>query len=363
MPSSPFSIPKHDGNRPSRILLVGPSWVGDMVMAQSLVQVLRQRFPGAEVDVLAPAWSAALVARMPGVRRAVSISAGHGRLELWERLTLAHRLRGSYDQALVLPNSLKSALVPFLAGIPQRTGYLGEYRYVLLNDTRRLNKHLLPMTVQRFVALGLSKDTEPPPDVPAPRLEVHAANVQYALTELNLDADRDILVLCPGAEYGPAKRWPTEQFAAVGRTLAGQGWNIWVMGSAKDGETAQAVCDLVGPTAVNLAGRTSLAQAVDLISLARAVVSNDSGLMHVAAALDRPLVAVYGSSDPGFTPPLSPNSRIVSLGLKCSPCFQRQCPEGHLDCLLSLAPDLVLAQLAELLPDLDAGRPMIAGEC
>ena len=350
------------GLSPSKILLVGPSWVGDMVMAQSLVQVLLLRFPGAEVDVLAPAWSAALVARMPGVNRAVTLSAGHGQLGLLERLTLAHRLRGSYDQALVLPNSLKSALVPFLARTPRRTGYLGECRYGLLNDPRKLDKHCLPMTVQRFVALGLPKDAQQPPDVPAPRLEVLGANVQQALAELDLDPSRDILVLCPGAEYGPAKRWPAEHFAVVGRTLAGRGWKIWVMGSAKDDETAQAVCQLIGPAAVNLAGRTSLAQAVDLISLARAVVSNDSGLMHVAAALDRPLVAVYGSSDPGFTPPLSPTSRVVSMGLQCSPCFQRQCPKGHLDCLRKLTPDRVLDRLAELLPDLNAGRSLETGE-
>ncbi|PTN38906.1 lipopolysaccharide heptosyltransferase II [Desulfonatronum sp. SC1] len=350
------------GLSPSRILLVGPSWVGDMVMAQSLVQVLIRRFPGAEVDVLAPAWSAALVARMPGVRRAVTISAGHGRLGLWERLTLARRLHGSYDQAMVLPNSLKSALVPFLARIPRRAGYLGECRYGLLNDPRKLDKHRLPMTVQRFVALGLPKDASHPPDVPAPRLEVHAANVQNALTELNLDVGRDILILCPGAEYGPAKRWPAEHFAEVGRVLAGWGWKVWVMGSARDDETAQTVCELIGPAAVNLAGRTSLAQAVDLISLARAVVSNDSGLMHVAAALNRPLAAIYGSSDPGFTPPLSPTSRVVSMGLKCSPCFQRQCPEGHLNCLRKLTPDRVLDRLAELIPDLDTGRPVKAGE-
>ena len=330
-------------------------------MAQSLVQMLLRRFPDGEVDVLAPSWSAALVARMPGVRRAVTLSSGHGRLGLRERLALARRLRGSYDQALVLPNSLKSALIPFLARIPQRTGYLGECRYGLLNDPRKLDKHSLSMTVQRFVALGLPKDAPQPPDVPAPRLEVHVADVQKALAELDLDASRNILVLCPGAEYGPAKRWSAEHFAEVGRALAERGWKVWVMGSAKDGDAAQTVCDLVGPAAVNLAGRTSLAQAVDLISMAQAVVSNDSGLMHVAAALDRPLVAVYGSSDPGFTPPLSPTSRIVSLGLQCSPCFQRQCPEGHLNCLQELTPDRVLDGLAELLPDLDAVKSVEAG--
>lgn len=327
-------------------MIVGPSWVGDMVMAHSLVQVLKDQNPNGVIDVLAPEWSRALLERMPGVNEALSLSVGHGRLGWGERLALGRRLIGKYDQAIVLPNSWKSALVPFFARIPLRTGYVGECRYGLLNDRRRLDKNRLPMTVQRFVALGLPKNAPLPPVCPIPRLRINPADSRVAAA-FSLRTDKPVLVLCPGAEYGPAKRWPASHFAEVGRTMAEQGWHVWVMGSEKDQLAAEEVSTLIGPGCVNLAGRTSLAQAVDVMALAAAVVTNDSGLMHVAAALDRPLVAVYGSSDPVFTPPLSKTARIVSLGVKCSPCFKRECRFGHYDCLEKLLPDRVLEVLLD----------------
>jgi heptosyltransferase II len=331
--------------RPKKYLIVGPSWVGDMVMAHSLVQTLQKHNPGCMMDLLAPAWSAALLERMPGVHGTVDLSVGHGRLSLGVRRTLGLSLRGLYDHAIVLPNSWKSALVPFFARIPRRTGYLGEFRFGLLNDLRRLNKIRLPMTVQRFVALGLPKDASLPPNCPSPLLRVDPGESKVAVADLQLNKDRPVLTLCPGAEYGPAKRWPAEHFAQVGRVMRDRGWTIWVMGSEKDREGALKVCTLVGKGCVNLAGRTSLAQAVDLLALASAVVSNDSGLMHVAAALQRPLVAVYGSSDPEYTPPLSASSQIVTLAMSCSPCFKRECPLGHGNCLQNLDPEQVLKAL------------------
>jgi heptosyltransferase II len=329
-------------------LLVGPSWVGDMVMAHSLVQTLKERSPDCAIDVLAPAWSSALLDRMPGVRRCVIMPVGHGRLGLGQRFALGKNQRRRHDQAIVLPNSWKSALIPFFARIPRRIGYLGEWRYGLLNDWRRLDKALLPMTVQRFVALGLPTDAPLPPACPSPRLRVDPADSQTAMSAFKLSAKRPILLLCPGAEYGPAKRWPAARFAETARVMRDQGWMIWIMGSAKDMMIAEKIRALTGSRCVNLAGRTTLAQAVDLMAQASAVISNDSGLMHVAAALRRPLVAVYGSSDPQSTPPLSKAARIVSLELKCSPCFQRECPLGHLDCLRTLQPELVLKALETL---------------
>lgn len=333
-----------------RCLLIGPSWIGDMVMAHSLVQVLKGQNPEEIIDILAPEWSRALLERMPGVNETLSMPVGHGRLGWSERLALGRSLRGRYDQAIVLPNSWKSALVPFFARIPLRTGYTGEYRHGLLNDRRKLDKTRLPMAVQRFVALGLPKDALLPPLCPTPRLRLNPADprVAAAAAALSLRTDKPILVLCPGAEYGPAKRWPTAHFAEVGKAMVKQGWDIWVMGSGKDLDAAEEVYILTGPGCVNLAGRTTLAQAVDVMALASAVVTNDSGLMHVAAALGRPLVAVYGSSDPGFTPPLSKTARIVSLGLECSPCFKRECRFGHLDCLGKLFPERVLEALKAL---------------
>lgn len=341
-----------------KILIVGPSWVGDMVMAQSLFKVLRQHDPEAIIDVLAPSWSLPLLDRMPEVRRGIVMPLGHGRLGLGERYRLGKSLRlESYSQAIVLPNSLKSAIVPWAAEIPQRIGYRGEMRYGLLNDLRLLDKQQLKMTVQRFVALG-DEDGKPLPEIPEPKLEVQPQSIKEALKSLGLERPRSssgkLLVLCPGAEYGPAKQWPAEYFAAVAKEKLQQGWQVWLFGSEKDQQVCDEVADIASPPPLrgrdrdrvrveNLAGRTTLEQAVDLMSLASMVVGNDSGLMHVAAALDRDLVAIYGSSDPGFTPPLNRRAQILDLKLECSPCFKRECPLGHTDCLTKLLPEQVLA--------------------
>lgn len=338
---------------PKRCLVVGPSWVGDMIMAQSLFKLLRAKFPDLIIDVLAPAWTWDLLARMPEVRRVIPQPLGHGRIALRVRYRLGRGLRAEgYDWAIVLPNSLKSALVPWFARIPRRTGYRGEFRYVLLNDLRHLDKKALPRTVQRFVALGLPKRSAEVAfeSLPLPALTADAAAAAGVVGRLGLDLSRPILGLCPGAEFGPAKRWSPEYFAAVARHYSTLGWQSWVFGSERDHEIAKAVCHDAGPNCVNLAGLTTLSEVVDLMSLCRAVVSNDSGLMHVAAALARPLVAVFGSSDPGFTPPLaSPDmSRTEWLHLECSPCFKRDCPLGHLDCLRGLRPERVIRALDAL---------------
>jgi heptosyltransferase-2 len=325
------------------ILIVGPSWVGDMVMAQSLFQVLKERHPGAAIDVLAPGWSLPLLERMPEVRQGLEMPLGHGRLELKRRWRLGRSLRGRYDQAILLPNSWKSAIVPWAAGISRRTGWKGEMRYGLLNDIRHLDKSLLSMTVQRFVALAEDGPVSAVPAIPAPALRVKEEDVSHALQDLDLDkpAEGRLLALCPGAEYGEAKRWPEQAYGALAREHLAHGGQVWLFGSDKDRPVCDNIAQLAGDACINLAGRTSLAQAVDLLSLADAVVSNDSGLMHVAAALERPLVAIYGSSDPGFTPPLNRRHEIVSLGLDCSPCFKRECPLGHLRCLRDIRVETV----------------------
>ena len=333
------------------ILVVGPSWVGDMVMAQSLFRVLKARQPEIAINVLAPGWSLPLLQRMPEVRAGVEMPLGHGKLALRRRWVLGRSLRGYYEQAIVLPNSWKSAIVPWAAGIPRRTGWRGEMRYGLLNDIRKLDKSSLSMTVQRFVALADDAGSSRVPDILSPRLEVDADDVRHALAALQLQkpADQPLLALCPGAEFGEAKRWPAEYYAALARQYVNDGWQVWLFGSDKD----RPVCDNIAAQAdagcVSLAGSTALAQAVDLLSLADAVVSNDSGLMHVAAALNRPLVAVYGSSDPDFTPPLNARHQVLSLGLDCSPCFKRECPLGHLRCLRDISINQVHAALNKVM--------------
>ncbi len=324
-----------------------------MVMAQSLFKVLAEKHPGVAIDVLAPGWSLPLLERMPEVSQAIDMPLGHGQFGLKQRWRLGKSLaERNYDQAILLPNSWKSALTPFAAGIPIRTGWVGEMRYGLLNDIRRLDKSRLTMTVQRFVALAGQANETGVPQIPAPELAVRPEDVAAARHDLCLEGDGSrLLVLCPGAEYGAAKRWPESSYGELAARMIEQGWSVWLFGSEKDHEVCRTVNKQAGDRCVNLSGATSLAQAVDLMSLADAVVSNDSGLMHVAAALDRPLVAVYGSSDPGFTPPLNRRHRIISLGLDCSPCFKRECPEGHLDCLTGIDVEQVVTALLELIEE------------
>lgn len=328
------------------ILVIGPSWVGDMVLAQSLFMVLRQHHPDARLDVLVPAWTLPLLARMPEVNDGIALPFGHGELRLGERLRLGRSLRGRrYDRAIVLPNSFKSAIVPFVARARQRSGFVGELRYGLLNDARRLDKHRLVRTVDRFVALGVEPDA-PLPAIPNPRLRPNRANAESALKRLGYAVPNGpILALCPGAEYGPAKRWPAEYYAAVAEQKLRDGWEVWLLGSDKDATVTHAIQEHTGGRCFDLAGRTALAEAIDLLALTTVVVTNDSGLMHVAAALERPVIAIYGSSDPHHTPPMSERAQVLYLALSCSPCFKRECPLGHLKCLRDLMPARVLEAL------------------
>lgn len=338
-----------------KILIVGPSWVGDMVMAQTLFVCLKQRHPDCEIDVLAPEWSRPILERMPEVRAALSFPLGHGVLDIASRRRIGKSLAGQYDQAILLPNSLKSALVPFFADIPLRTGWKGEMRYGLLNDIRTLDKDRYPLMIERFMALAYNKGAEIPKPYPQPRLVIDEASRAAALAKFGLSLDRPVLALCPGAEFGEAKRWPAEHYAKVAEIKIRAGWQVWLFGSKNDHPGGEEIRNRLIPglreEVVNLAGQTSLAEAIDLMSAAGAVVSNDSGLMHVAAALNRPLVGVYGSTSPQFTPPLADQVEIVRLGLDCSPCFERTCRFGHYNCLRELKPRPVIEALDRLVAD------------
>ncbi|MEZ5560112.1 MAG: lipopolysaccharide heptosyltransferase II [Pseudomonadales bacterium] len=329
-----------------KILIVAPAWVGDMVMAHSLVQTLHARAPGSRIDMLAPPATAPLAARMPGVDRTHLFPIAHGELGLGRRRAQGRALRAiGYDQAIVLPNSFKSALVPWWARIPRRTGWHGESRYGVLNDRRPLQAQRYPLMIQRFVALGLPPDAAEPTDCPQPRLRVDPDNRERLRAALGLGAGRPVLALCPGAEFGPAKRWPASHYAAVARHALDAGQAVWLIGSPAEADLCAGIAALAGGGAVNLAGRTRLQDAVDLLSAAARVICNDSGLMHVACALDLPVIALFGSTSADFTPPLGRHARVLRLGLDCSPCFQRECPLGHLRCLQDLAPERVVALL------------------
>lgn len=331
-----------------KALIVAPSWIGDTIMAQPLFARLQATNPGLQLDALAPRWVAPVLQRMDEIAEVVDSPFGHGQLSLRARWRLARQLAArGYDAAYILPNSLKSALPPFMAGIPRRVGFTGESRYGLINVRHTLDKAALPLMVERFAQLAESPGAPLPRPVSHPKIRSTAADQEETLTALGIERPPRIAAFCPGAEYGPAKRWPAAHFAALARMLASAGYAIWLFGSPKDHAVAEEISQLAPGLCRNLCGATALGQAVDLLALADLVVCNDSGLMHVAAALDRPLVALYGSSSPGFTPPLSDQADILSLNLDCSPCFKRDCPLGHLDCLNKLTPEQVFAACLE----------------
>ena len=335
------------------ILIVGPSWVGDMVMSQTLFTILRQKYPESPIDVLAPDWSCPILERMVEVSEAIIMPVGHGKLELLKRWKLAQRLsKRRYRAAYVLPNSFKSALIPLFAGIPRRVGWRGEMRFGLLDDIRLLDEKRYPLMVQRFAALAYPAEKPLPLDLPRPCLQVDTQRVSALVASFKLNLARPVLALCPGAEFGPAKRWPEKHYRVVAETMIRRGWQVWMMGSDNDQEVGESIriglSEADQQHAVNLAGRTELADAIDLLSCAAMVVSNDSGLMHIAAALNRPLVAIYGSTSPGFTPPLGDQVETVAIPVDCGPCFQRECPLEHLKCLNDLSPELVLAAIERL---------------
>ncbi|MFL2528041.1 MAG: lipopolysaccharide heptosyltransferase II [Candidatus Azotimanducaceae bacterium] len=327
-----------------KLLIVAPAWVGDMVMAHSLIQSLSNRPVAKIIDVLAPPSSLPIASRMHEVRKTYVLDVGHGRVGLGARIKAAALIREeSYDEVYVLPNSWKSALVPFLARIKKRIGWLGEMRFGILNDARSLDKNALPLMVERYSALSLDKHEQFIRPALDPVLQFDAENQSRLFSRFNLSATGAI-ALAPGAEFGPAKKWPVSYFADVANYCLDNGRQVWLLGSEKDGSD----CELIenkANGAINLAGKTSLEDVVDLISLADTLVCNDSGLMHISAALNTKTVALFGSTSSEYTPPLSKNSWVVSRELDCRPCFQRVCPLGHMDCLRKIEATEVISIL------------------
>jgi heptosyltransferase-2 len=328
-----------------KVLVVGPSWIGDTVLAQPLFRLIHETRRDVILDVLAPQSTLPLLGRMPEVRRTIVNPFAHGQLKLRERRRLGRELRAErYDQAIVLSNTFKSALVPYFAGIPQRTGFRGEMRYGVLNDLRLLDTRAMPRLVERYAALAMPAGSTPPP-IPDISLRIDEDRRRATLVRLAVDVSRPVAALCPGAEYGPAKRWPTAYFTELAKRLVARGFSVWIVGSGKEQGIGEEIVRLSGGACVNLCGATTLDEAIDVLASCVIVVSNDSGLMHVAAALGRRVVALYGSSTPSYTPPLSHSAAILWLGLSCSPCFRRECPLGHFNCMMQLTPDRVCSTI------------------
>jgi heptosyltransferase II len=330
----------------TRTLVVAPQWIGDAVMSEPLLARLAAR--GERLSVAALPWVAPVYRAMRQVSEVIELPFAHGRLDWAARRRIAGELRGRFDVAYVLPNSLKSALIPWLAGIPRRVGYVGESRFVLLN--RRLaNPAGRPPMVAFYSALAgeaRSNDERPRLEFPSSVLDAvtHAAGV----------ARGAYWAFAPGAEYGPAKCWPAERYAELARALHERyGQPVLLLGSGKEAALCAQIAAAAPGACRVLAGQTPLIDAMALIAAARGVVSNDSGLMHVAAAFGVPQVAVFGSTSPEHTPPLNPRARVLwlkeELQLDCSPCFDRVCRFGHTRCLTGVSAMRVDAALGDAL--------------
>jgi heptosyltransferase-2 len=322
-------------------------------MAQPLLQLLQAQHPQALIEVLASPWVAPVWRAMAQVATGIEAPFRHGALQLRERRAFARTLQArAYDMAYVLPNTLKFALIPWLAGIPVRVGYRGEMRYGLINVMHRDDAPVARPMVSFYAALAQSPSLPalPPSALPRPSLQVTDEAIHRTLDEVGLCTTSELIVFAAGAEFGPSKRWPVQHFSALAKKIQSARPNaqIVLLGSAKDRELGDAIVAQADGVK-NLAGVTSLSQAIDLIAQAKAVVSNDSGLLHIASALNRPVVALYGSTDAQHAPPFSDQAVALTLSLACAPCRQRVCPLGHHRCMEDLLPQQVWQSLQPML--------------
>jgi heptosyltransferase II len=336
-----------------RTLVISPNWIGDAVMVQPLLRLLHERHPERLIDVLAPGWVAPVWRAMREVDTVLEAPFRHGALQLRERREYAKILRErGYADAYVLPNTLKFALIPWLAGIPRRVGYKGEMRYGLLNVMHHDDRQSPRPMVSFYAALADAPrpDAAPPSALPRPALFISDERVAEVVSRLGLQVDRPLIVFAPGAEFGSAKRWPTSHFAELAQTIQKDRpeSQIVLLGSGKDRD----VCEEIVAQAAgvrNLAGATALDEAVALIAGADAMVSNDSGLLHIASALNRPIVAIYGPTDPGHAPPFSDVATSLYLALECAPCRERECPLGHHRCMKEISAQMVWQPLQPMI--------------
>ncbi len=323
-----------------KILIISPNWIGDLIVANSLFKLIKQK--NYHLSVAAPNYCRPLLERMHEVDEIFESPVTHNKLNLKKIYQFSQQLKQhKFDQAVVLPNSLKSSLVPFLANIPKRTGYLGEFRYLLLNNIKKITSHNYKNLKSQCLFLFNNNDLEIS-QAPNPSLIINKKNIDNLIKKLNINLNKKILILAPGAAFGDAKQWPAEYFAKISREKYKDNWQVIILGSAKDKEIANQINNLVNNICLNLCGITNIKDAIDIISISNYVISNDSGLMHIAAALDKNLIAIYGSSTPNFTPPLSNKAIILEdKDLDCRPCFKRTCPYGHKNCMYNITPDKV----------------------
>ena len=335
-----------------KILIIGPSWVGDAIMAQSLYKIIKAKGDHS-IDVLSPDWSVGILERMEEVSEVINSPFKHGEFNIKARINLGKKLRErNYDRSIILTNSFKSSLVPYFANIPIRTGWLGEFRYGFINDLRNFKKDKKKLMIERFVLLD--SDSHLVEDIPKPSLSVDNNNIENLLTSHGIDITKPTIVLCPGAEFGPAKRWPPYHYSRIADNYLLKGWNVIILGSSKDCSVALEIKNYLSSKSsdnniYDLTGKTTLVDAADLMSIADVVLTNDSGLMHMAAAVETPLVALYGPSSPEFTPPLSKNSIVIRRERGYKKIRKGKTEEGYYQGLIDIQPEEVLEKLTLLL--------------
>jgi heptosyltransferase-2 len=338
---------RHDRNASDRspILIVPYMWIGDFVRCHSVVKLLKARFPNRPVDVLSSRLCAPLTDYMPGLRRAIVVDLPRSRIALGDQLALARRLKAeNYGSALIMPRTWKSAFAPFLAGIPERTGFFGEARFLLINDLRR-GERKLPRMVDRCAALALSASAPLPRDWPVPELKVPQSEIETWRRERGLTDQRQVVTLAPGA-VGPSKRWPAGAYATLLRRLIAEGFAVWVVGGP--GEKVLAAEIVNGTTARDLTG-TDLRTAILALAASAVAVSNDSGLLHVAAAVETPAIGIFGPTSPWHWAPLNPLAATIETTTKvdCRPCHKPVCRLTHHRCMREIPPEQVFAAVRQ----------------
>ena len=315
------------------VVVRSPNWLGDAIMALPAVRNLKTLLAGEPLAVAAPEKLAALWQACPFVDRVISLTQPKSLPATENQLR-----EGKFHAAVLLPNSLRSAAEAFMARIPQRAGYnRGGRRFLLTHAVPKPARDPVRLH-QRYYYQDLATALGAPPDESMPKLKV----------EVPSPASPATVAICPGAEYGPAKRWPVDRFAAVARHFQDKlKAKIVVLGAGGDAAIALEFAALA-PGAENRAGQTTLAEFISILAGSRLVVCNDSGAMHLASALGVPTVAVFGSTEPLLTGPMGPRTRVLRHHVPCSPCFRRECPLDFA-CMLSLPPELAIAAGEDLL--------------
>ena len=319
-----------------KLLIIPQNWLGDIVMSQTLLKKIKSDNPKTSIDILVNSSLKNLVERMPEINKVIILDCNHRELGLFKRLRLAKEIKkSSYDRSIVLSRSLKSSLIPYFAKIPIRTGELGELRYLLINDLKEFSKESRRKTASRYISM-YSDNNEELSENYYPSLDSNSENIKNLSEKYDLKKDEKVIIFAPGAAFGPSKMWPVNKFRELGKKLNND-FKILILGSNNEKSIGNDI--VTNKNMVNLCGKTSIADAVDLMHISKFCVSNDSGLMHLAAATNTKSISIYGSTSPDFTPPLTKNKDIHYKGMSCSPCFEKKCKYGHYNCLVDIHSD------------------------